>query len=75
MGDREFCSVDLAKWLQQQEQSYLCLRLKRNAYLEIEPEIWVQLQAVGLRPGVSPSKNSDKTGQAWTNRTSISPLF
>ncbi len=53
LGDREFCSVDLAKWLQQQEKTYFCLRLKRNCYLEVEPEIWMQLQAVGLQPGSS----------------------
>ena len=30
LGDREFCSVDLAKWLNQQRKTYFCLRLKRN---------------------------------------------
>lgn len=53
LGDREFCSVDLAKWLQEQEKTYFCLRLKRNCYLEVEQEVWVQLKALGLRPGVS----------------------
>ncbi len=53
LGDREFCSVDLAKWLQQQEKTYFCLRLKRSCYIEVEKEVWMQLQAVGLRPGLS----------------------
>jgi len=53
LGDREFCSVDLAKWLQQQEETYFCLRLKRSCYIEVEKEVWMQLQAVGLRPGLS----------------------
>ncbi len=26
LGDREFCSVDLAKWLQEQEKTYFCNR-------------------------------------------------
>jgi hypothetical protein len=53
LGDREFCSVELAKWLKQQGKTYFCLRLKRREYLEIEKEIWVQLKEVGLAPGVS----------------------
>ncbi len=53
LGDREFCSVDFAKWLQQQEKTYFCLRLKRNCYLEVEKEVWMQLQTVGLQPGLS----------------------
>ena len=53
LGDREFCSVDLAKWLQEQEKTYFCLRLKRNCYLEVEQEVWLQLQALGLKPGLS----------------------
>ncbi len=53
LGDREFCSVDLAKWLNQQRKTDFCLRLKRNEYIEVEEEVWVQLQAVGLTPGVS----------------------
>ena len=27
--------------------------MKRNEYIEVEEEVWVQLQAVGLTPGVS----------------------
>ena len=53
LGDREFCSVDLAQWLQKQDKTYFCLRLKRNRYLERDNEVWVQLQALGLKPGFS----------------------
>ena len=53
LGDREFCSVDLAKWLKSQPQTYFCLRLKRNEYVEIAPEIWCQLQELGVTPGIS----------------------
>ncbi len=34
LGDREFCSVDLAKWLKSQSKTYFCLRLKKNEYLD-----------------------------------------
>lgn len=53
LGEREFCSVDLAKWLKSQAQTYFCLRLKRNEYIEIAPEIWWQLQELGVAPGIS----------------------
>lgn len=52
LGDREFCSVDLAAWLNSQNQTYFCLRLKRSEYIEKEAEVWVQLNALGLAPGV-----------------------
>lgn len=53
LGDREFCSVDLAQWLRSQSQTYFCLRLKRNEYIEIAPNIWWQLQSLGVTPGIS----------------------
>lgn len=53
LGDREFCSVDLAEWLRSQAQTYFCLRLKRNEYIEIAPDIWWQLQDLGVTPGIS----------------------
>lgn len=34
LGDREFCSVDLAKWLKGQDKTYFCLRLQKNEYIE-----------------------------------------
>lgn len=51
LGDREFCSVKLANWLREQGL-YFCLRLKKNEFIQVEPEIWVQLKALGLMPGV-----------------------
>ncbi|MFB2879322.1 IS4 family transposase [Floridanema aerugineum] len=53
LADREFCSVDLAKWLKSQAQTYFCLRLKRNEYIEVAPDIWCQLQELGVSPGIS----------------------
>ncbi|NEO46112.1 MAG: transposase [Moorea sp. SIO4A3] len=35
LGDREFCSVDLATWLKQKDV-YFCLRLKKNHFIEQE---------------------------------------
>jgi hypothetical protein len=34
LGDREFCSVDLAAWLKNQAQTDFCLRLKQDEYIE-----------------------------------------
>jgi hypothetical protein len=53
LGDREFCGVDLAKWLSQEQQAYLSLRLKKNEYVELEEQIWFQLRDLGLVPGMS----------------------
>jgi hypothetical protein len=52
LGDREFCSVKLASWLREQDL-YFCLRLKKNEFVQIKPEIWAQLNALGLAPGIS----------------------
>jgi len=52
LGDREFCSVDLASWLRDRKV-YFCLRLKKNHFVEQEGEIWCQLQELGLQPGIS----------------------
>lgn len=52
LGDREFCSVDLASWLRKKDV-YCCLRLKKNHFIEEEEEIWCQLQELGLEPGMS----------------------
>jgi len=51
LGDREFCCVDLAKWLREQGVSF-CLRLKRDEFIQLEGQLWLQLQTVGLVPGV-----------------------
>ncbi|MGD1922426.1 MAG: IS4 family transposase [Pleurocapsa sp.] len=53
LGDREFCGVELARWLSQQEKVYLSLRLKKNEFVELESQIWFQLSDLGLEPGMS----------------------
>jgi hypothetical protein len=68
LGDREFCGVELARWLSQQEKVYLSLRLKKNRhlailrkpqnacpheYVKLEEQIWFQLSDLGLEPGMS----------------------
>jgi hypothetical protein len=52
LGDREFCSVDLGNWLREQHV-YFCLRLRRDEFIQLEGHLWVQLQCLGLVPGVS----------------------
>ncbi len=49
----EFCEVELAKSLSQEQQAYFCLRLKKNEYVELAAEIWFQLRDLGLVPGMS----------------------
>ena len=51
LGDREFCSVDLASWLKSKNVGF-CLRLRKNHFIERETEIWFQLQELGLKPGM-----------------------
>ncbi|MCL1470096.1 hypothetical protein LAY57_05330 [Argonema antarcticum A004/B2] len=53
LGDREFCSVDLAEWLRSQAETYFCLRLRRNEYIKIASLGWVQLEDLGVIPGIS----------------------
>ena len=53
LGAREFCGVDLARWLSQEQKVYLSLRLKKNEYVELEEQIWFQLSDLGLAPGMS----------------------
>ncbi len=50
LGDREFCSVDLARWLGQQGH-YFCLRQKKSTYVLIEDKPWLKLSQLGLGPG------------------------
>ncbi|MGF1676147.1 MAG: IS4 family transposase [Rivularia sp. (in: cyanobacteria)] len=52
LGDREFCSVKLAKYLQE-IGVYFCLRLKKNEFVEYQKDVWLELQKLGLVPGVS----------------------
>ena len=53
LGDREFCGVELGKWLSEEQQVYISLRLKKNEYVELEQQIWFQLSDLGLTPGIS----------------------
>lgn len=52
LGDREFCSIKLANWLREQNVRF-CLRLKKNEFIEVEAGFWVELNNLGLLPGVS----------------------
>lgn len=52
LGDREFCSIKLATWLRENNLSF-CLRLKKNEFVEVEPEVWRELNGLGLSPGVA----------------------
>jgi len=49
--DREFCSVKLGSWVAEQ-RAYFCLRLKKNEFVQLEGEIWLQLEQLGLVPGM-----------------------
>lgn len=50
LGDREFCSVDLARWLGEQN-AYFCLRLKASTLIQTTDDSWCSLSALGLTPG------------------------
>lgn len=50
LGDREFCGVDLAKWLGER-RSYIALRLKKNEYIEMPDGEKRQLSQLGLKAG------------------------
>ena len=63
LGDREFCSVELARWLNEQKNSYFCLRLKKSTYIEVEKETWIALKNLGLEPGLSLYLNFPRTGK------------
>lgn len=47
LGDREFCSVKLAKYLQELGV-YFCLRLKKNEFVEYQKHVWLELNDLGL---------------------------
>jgi Transposase DDE domain len=53
LGDREFCGVELGRWLLQVQKVNFSLRLKKNEYVELEEQIWFQLSDLGLTPGMS----------------------
>ena len=50
LGDREFCSVALARWLGQQG-CYFCLRLKASTQIKTDETHWRALSQLGLAPG------------------------
>ena len=52
LGDREFCSVQLANWLRASEVKF-CLRLKKNENMEMKNGNWQLLDDLGLTPGSS----------------------
>lgn len=52
LGDREFYSVKLGSWLAE-KKLYFCLRLKKNEFVQLEGEIWFQLEQLGLVPGIN----------------------
>lgn len=52
LGDREFCSVKLASWLRERDV-YFCLRLPKSHFVEMQTDIWSELNDLGLAPGIS----------------------
>jgi hypothetical protein len=52
LGDREFCSLDLATWLQARNVGF-CLRLKKATCLEVENQMWQRLDELPIKPGVA----------------------
>lgn len=52
LGDREFCSVELGQWLEEQGLR-VCLRLRCNEYIRRQNELTQQLKQLGLKPGMS----------------------
>jgi hypothetical protein len=51
LGDREFCSVKLGKWLSERK-TYFCLRQKQDTYVESE-SVFVEMRKLGLSAGMS----------------------
>ena len=52
LGDREFCSIELGQWLDNQGLS-ICLRLRCNQYIRRQTEFTQQVKQLGLNPGMS----------------------
>ena len=52
LGDREFCAVDLAKWLGE-KAAYFCLRQKKSTHIQPDGEDWLALEQLALSPGTS----------------------
>lgn len=47
LGDREFCSVGLARWLNEQKKTYYCLRLKKTTFIEVDKEMFRDFKSGG----------------------------
>jgi hypothetical protein len=50
LGDREFCSVKLGKWLSKQA-AYFCLRQKKSTNVKTKDGVYQEMRALGLIPG------------------------
>ena len=50
LGDREFCSVKLGKWLGERN-AYFCLRQKCDTKIRKEDGLYQELREMGLTPG------------------------
>jgi hypothetical protein len=50
LGDREFCSVSLEKWLQK-KSLYFCLRQKQSTNVKTKEGIYQEMRELGLSPG------------------------
>jgi hypothetical protein len=59
LGDREFCSPKLGKWLGQ-EGVYFCLRQKGNTQIQAGKGIYQELRELELTPGMSLFLNDQK---------------
>ena len=66
LGDREFCSVQLASWLREQEVKF-CLRLKKSENIEVDSGIWLPLDNLRLKPGISLFLNNVKVTKTKKN--------
>jgi hypothetical protein len=51
LGDREFCSVRLGRWLKRMKIGF-CLRLKSNEHVELETDLYTQFTELGISPGM-----------------------
>ncbi|MFM7438267.1 MAG: IS4 family transposase [Snowella sp.] len=52
LGDREFCSVTLGKWLGQKGM-YFCLRQKKTTNIAEDNQFYREMRTLGLAPGTS----------------------
>ncbi|NCS51992.1 MAG: transposase [Microcystis aeruginosa G13-05] len=50
LGDREFCSVSLGRWLQEQS-GYFCLRQKQSTNVKTKEGVYQEMRGLGLSPG------------------------